>query len=101
MVLLEAWAHSKPVLMTPRCNLPEGFTCRAAFPILPQPDSLADGLKQLFHADRQTLQQMGARGHALVSARFAWPQLVSELKSVYRWLIGNGNAPKPDSVLTT
>ena len=25
MVILEAWAYGKPVLMTPQCNLPGGF----------------------------------------------------------------------------
>jgi hypothetical protein len=28
--VLEAWSHGKPVLMTPECNLPEGFTADAA-----------------------------------------------------------------------
>ncbi len=30
MVVLEAWACGKPVLMTPQCNLPEGFEAGAA-----------------------------------------------------------------------
>ncbi len=35
MVLLEAWACGKPVLMTPQCNLPEGFDAGAAVRIEP------------------------------------------------------------------
>jgi glycosyltransferase involved in cell wall biosynthesis len=30
MAVLEAWAHAKPVMLTPECNLPEGFTAEAA-----------------------------------------------------------------------
>ena len=30
LVVLEAWSHARPVLMTPECNLPEGFEKRAA-----------------------------------------------------------------------
>jgi glycosyltransferase involved in cell wall biosynthesis len=33
MAVLEAWAHAKPVLMTPECNLPEGFATGAALQI--------------------------------------------------------------------
>jgi glycosyltransferase involved in cell wall biosynthesis len=38
MVVLEAWAHSLPVLMTPQCNLPEGFAARAAIKVEPSVD---------------------------------------------------------------
>src|SRR5665213_3827833 len=33
MVVLEAWANSKPVIMTPECNLPEGFQAGAALKV--------------------------------------------------------------------
>jgi len=33
MTVLEAWAYAKPVLMTPECNLPEGFAAGAAVQI--------------------------------------------------------------------
>ena len=41
MVLLEAWAFGKPVLMTPQCNLPEGFEAGAAVRIEPDEESIA------------------------------------------------------------
>ena len=98
MALLEAWAHRKPVLMTPQCNLPEGFAAGAALPILPQAGAIAIGLRQLFQTNRETLQAMGSRGFAIASTRFAWPKIVAELKSVYFWM--TAQAPKPDCVLT-
>src|SRR6476646_1144661 len=47
MAVLEAWAHAKPVLMTPECNLPEGFATGAALQIGTSPEEIAAGLKQL------------------------------------------------------
>src|SRR5438876_8714841 len=47
MTVLEAWAHAKPVLMTPECNLPEGFAAGAALEIGSSPEGIAAGLKQL------------------------------------------------------
>ena len=98
MGLLEAWAHRKPVLMTPQCNLPAGFAGGAAFPILPRADAIEIGLRQLFQTNRETLEAMGSRGFAIASTRFAWPKIVTELKSVYYWM--TVDAPKPDCVLT-
>ena len=97
MGVLEAWAHAKPILMTPQCNLPEGFLAGAAFSILPQPDAIVVGLDRLFRTDHQVLEAMGSRGLAIVSARFAWPKIAAELKSVYYWMAGI--APKPECVL--
>jgi glycosyltransferase involved in cell wall biosynthesis len=44
MAVLTAWAYGRPVLMTPHCNLPEGFAAQAALAIDPEPDSIAKGL---------------------------------------------------------
>ena len=38
MAVLEAWALAKPVLMTPECNLPEGFEANAALRIGTTPE---------------------------------------------------------------
>jgi poly(glycerol-phosphate) alpha-glucosyltransferase len=48
MVVLEAWAYGKPVLMTPECNLPEGFAAGAAIRIETNVESIAAGLRKLF-----------------------------------------------------
>ena len=50
MVVLEAWAYGKPVLMTPECNLPEGFAANAAIRMEPSAESIALGLRELFCA---------------------------------------------------
>jgi glycosyltransferase involved in cell wall biosynthesis len=96
MVVLEAWAHGKPVLMTPECNLPEGFGADAALRIEPSVDSIARGLATLFQSARSDLQATGSRGRELVAERFAWPKIAIEMKSVYEWILGGGQ--KPDCV---
>jgi poly(glycerol-phosphate) alpha-glucosyltransferase len=94
MVILEAWAYGKPVLMTPQCNLPEGFAADAAIRIEPNAESLAQGLHTLFQSSISDLQSTGARGRALVAGRFAWPKIATEMKSVYEWLLGGGAKPE-------
>jgi poly(glycerol-phosphate) alpha-glucosyltransferase len=97
MVILEAWAYGKPVLMTPQCNLPEGFTADAAIRIEPNAESLAQGLHTLFQFSISDLQATGSRGRALVAARFNWARCAREMVEVYRWLLGSG--PKPECVV--
>jgi poly(glycerol-phosphate) alpha-glucosyltransferase len=93
MVVLEAWAHRKPVLMTPACNLPEGFAHRAALRIDPDSKGIATGLHQLFAFSSTELERMGESGRALVQTRFAWPRLADEMASVYRWILDGGTKP--------
>jgi poly(glycerol-phosphate) alpha-glucosyltransferase len=105
MVILEAWAYGKPVLMTPECNLPEGFAASAAIRIeqsaadrdplsVVVAPSLVDGLRELLDAPRSTLHALGANGRSLVERRFTWPTLAGQLKTTYEWMLGSG--PRPD-----
>jgi poly(glycerol-phosphate) alpha-glucosyltransferase len=93
MVVLEAWAHGKPVLMTPECNLPEGFEAGAAMEIEPISESIAEVLKQFLALSDAERARMGANGRELVSKRFAWPVIAGEMAIVYRWLAGY--TPRP------
>ncbi len=93
MVVLEAWAHAKPVLMTPACNLPEGFTHRAALRVDPTPESLAPGLREVLALSSTELEVMGEQGRALVRKRFTWRQVASDMASVYRWVLQGGSQP--------
>lgn len=96
MSVLEAWSYRKPVLMTPQCNLPEGFTESASLRIEPTPQGIEDGLETLFCMSRQELGTMGERGAQLVRKRFAWPRIAGDMARVYHWAVGGG--PKPDCV---
>ena len=93
MTVLEAWAHGLPVLMTPQCNLPEGFESRAAIQIHSDPSNIADGLRALTTMSAEDRRAMGQRGCELVSRRFEWSHIANDMAAVYRWVLGGGQTP--------
>jgi poly(glycerol-phosphate) alpha-glucosyltransferase len=94
MSVLEAWSYRKPVLMTPQCNLPEGFAASAAIEAQPDEISLTEGLAKIIDSTDEHLSSMGARGLDLVKRKFTWSKVADEMLSVYRWLVGGGTAPE-------
>jgi poly(glycerol-phosphate) alpha-glucosyltransferase len=94
MAVLEAWAHAKPVLMTPECNLPEGFAAGAALQIGTTPKEIGAGLKQLAEMSDDDRRAMGACGRTLVATKFSWPQIGEQMRSVYDWVLGSGPTPQ-------
>lgn len=99
MAVLEAWSYGLPVVMTPQCNLPEGFAAGAALRVEAAPEALARGLGELFAMSNAQRRELGARGRALVEHRFCWPRLAEQMRSVYAWVLGGGAAP--ECVVTT
>jgi poly(glycerol-phosphate) alpha-glucosyltransferase len=96
VAVLEAWSWRLPVLMTPQCNLPEGFAEGAAIRVDPNVESLTQGLRALFRMSKSEREEMAARGRRLVELRFSWPVVAEQMVSVYRWVLGAG--PRPDCV---
>lgn len=94
MVVLEAWAAAKPVLMTEECNLAEGFASNAAIRIGSDAEGIASGMKQLFTTPAVERYVMGEHGLALVKRRFAWPVVARQLREVYAWVASGGSAPE-------
>ena len=93
MVVLEAWAHGKPVLMTPECNLPVGFKQGAAIQIETTPKSIAEGLSSFFSAPEASRKQMGEKGLILIREFFTWPKIGNNLIQVYNWILKGGKKP--------
>lgn len=93
MTVLEAWSYGLPVLMTPQCNLPEGFQAQAALPIDPEPEHIAQGLITFFTMTDYERAAMGERGRALIEQRFNWPSIAEQMMSVYCWVLGQGERP--------
>ncbi|MEW6602154.1 MAG: glycosyltransferase, partial [Nitrospirota bacterium] len=96
-VILESWSFSLPVLMTPQCNLPEGFNTKAAIRILPTEEGISTGLEQLFTLSDHELHTMGAKGRSLVQEKFNWRRIGRNMRSTYQWIISGGSPP--DDVL--
>jgi len=96
MAVLEAWAYRLPVLMTPQCNLPEGFAAKAALQMAPEAASISVALKKLFDMTESERRTMGDKGRRLVEERFTWPTMAASMRTVYAWVLGQG--AKPDCV---
>ncbi len=96
MVVLEAWAYSKAVLMTRECNLSMGFEAQAALEIRPSQDGIAEGLRSLFSIKDEAREKMGLRGKELVATHFNWVTIADQMHAVYEWVLGGG---KPSSIL--
>jgi poly(glycerol-phosphate) alpha-glucosyltransferase len=94
MVVLEAWAHGRPVLMTTACNLPEGASAGAAVIVDPGMEDMAEGLAQLVSMSDGERTAMGQRGRDLVERQFSWPKIAAEMLTVYRWVVGGGARPQ-------
>ena len=97
MAVLEAWSYGLPVIMTPQCNLPEGFEHGAAVCAEPDPRSLAAAIRCLLRMPESERREMGGRGRRLVEQRFSWPRIGHEMKRVYEWVLGD--APMPACIL--
>jgi poly(glycerol-phosphate) alpha-glucosyltransferase len=98
MVVLEAWSHQLPVVMTPQCHLPEGFEAGAAICTEPEVASIVETLEILFSMDQADRKRMGYRGHQLVAERFGWSKIGTQMHEVCQWLLGEAN--RPDCLLT-
>jgi poly(glycerol-phosphate) alpha-glucosyltransferase len=93
MAVLEAWSYGLPVLKTPACNIPEGFAADAAVRVEPNADAIATGLERLIAMPPAERAAMGERGRALVEERFTWPRVAEQMHAVYRWILGQREAP--------
>ena len=94
MSVLEAWSYGLPVVMTPECNLPEGFASHAALEIRSGEGSFqgADfsfqhGLRALLEMSDRERAAMGMMGRRLVEDRFTWPKVAEQMKEVYESLL--------------
>jgi poly(glycerol-phosphate) alpha-glucosyltransferase len=94
MSALEAWSYGLPVVMTPECNLPEGFASQAALEIRNGEKSFQGsdfsfqhGLRTLLEMSDQERAAMGMSGRRLVEERFTWPRVAAQMTEVYESLL--------------
>jgi poly(glycerol-phosphate) alpha-glucosyltransferase len=90
MSVLEAWAYGLPVVMTPECNLPEGFVSGAALEIRNEEMENASwqGIKSLLDMSDSDRIQMGRCGRRLVEEKFIWPKVAAQMKRLYEEILG-------------
>ena len=90
MSVLEAWAYGLPVVMTPECNLPEGFASQAALEIQNAEKGNAkwEGLRALLDMSDSDRIEMGKKGRRLVEEKFTWPRVAAQMRSLYEEILG-------------
>ena len=93
--ILEAMGVGLPVVVTTACNLPEVEQYQAGWQIEPTLDHLTSALAELLHNSPVENSGVGARGAALVRARYTWPTVARQMADVYRWVAGG---PPPRDV---
>jgi poly(glycerol-phosphate) alpha-glucosyltransferase len=92
MSVLEAWAFGLPVVMTPECNLPEGFENQAALEIRNSElgNSIWEGLRTLLEMSDSERREMGVRGRKLVEEKFNWPKVAARMREIFEDLLERG-----------
>lgn len=93
MAVLEAWSYQLPTLITPQCNLPEGFKHKAAIQIDPVPESIAEGINSLIRMSAQEQQVLSQNGYNLVLSKFTWEQVARDTFELYKWVTSQGEKP--------
>jgi poly(glycerol-phosphate) alpha-glucosyltransferase len=96
MTVLEAWSWGLPVIMTPQCNIPEGFKYNAAIKISNNKNSVKEGILTLLTMNPDKQKKMGSNGKHLVEKSFTWELSALKMQELYTWL--NEGGKKPDFV---
>lgn len=89
MSVLEAWAYGLPVVMTPECNLPEGFASGAALEVRNSEMGNArwEGLRFLLDMTDPERRGMGMQGRRLVEGKFTWPRVAGRMREIFGELV--------------
>jgi poly(glycerol-phosphate) alpha-glucosyltransferase len=93
MIVIEAWAHSLPTLITRHCNLPEGALAGAAIEVGTDPESLCHGIASFMEMSPQQRNAMGESARRLAQTRFGGATVATAMKDVYMWAVGGSTCP--------
>ncbi|HEV7620834.1 MAG TPA: glycosyltransferase, partial [Flavisolibacter sp.] len=96
LAALDAWAFGKYSILTPECNLPDGYEEGITKRIEANPDSIAQGLRELFLMPESELSELGNRARDYVSKEYSWTNIAAKMVEMYNWV--SGSAPAPASI---
>jgi len=94
MTVLEAWSYALPVIMTPACNIPEGFENDAALSVDPNIESIEKGLLTFFKLSNEERLKMGNNGYQMVKEQFTWDVSAKKMLRLYDWVLNGGEKPE-------
>jgi glycosyltransferase involved in cell wall biosynthesis len=91
LVVVEAWAHKKPVVVSGTIGLAETISAEKAGIVvnLSDPEALAKAVAKLL-SDKRLSKSMGTRGFQVVKKEFTWEKIVDKLEEVYRSVAEKG-----------
>lgn len=84
IAVLEAWAHSLPVLKTRECNIHEAFDLGAAMEITTDPTEMARKIEEFINKPADARRAMGKSGLRLVEDRFDWASIAENMAVTYQ-----------------
>lgn len=97
MVVLEAMARGKPVLVTEATPIEEITTHRAGIKTGFSLQERATGLAEFLRLPPEELRRMGAAGRMIVEGSYRWGHIANMTHELYAWLLGHRSVP-PDFV---
>lgn len=83
LTILEAWAAGVPAIMTPECNLPEGFSQGAALRTGHDGETIARTLFQAFNLEPAVYQAMTVAGRKLAAESFSVDAVLPQMLALY------------------
>lgn len=97
IVIAEALACDVPVITTRGAPWEDLIAHQCGWWIEVGVEPLARALRESMGLSDAQRYGMGQRGCSLVAAKYLWPGIAQNMKSVYQWLLGGG--PKPGCVV--
>ena len=97
IVVAEALAHGLPVLTTTGAPWSILRDSGCGWWVDATVDGITEGLRRATILDPETLRSMGAKGRALVSAKFGWKRVADLMLSTYEAILADTIANNPAS----
>lgn len=82
-VLLEASAHSLPIITTQEANFKELFEAGGSVLTAPDAGALETTLSEFFNRSGENRRAIGLRGRALMEAQYTWDAIANQWLSIY------------------
>ncbi len=98
VAVLEAMGMGLPVIVTEPCNMPEVEEFRTGWQIKPDLQALIVALGQVLQNPPLKNEIIGRLGARLVSTRYAWNNVGTQMQDVYHWIQGGPMPPTVDVI---
>lgn len=91
IAVLTAWAFGVPTIITPECNLSEGYENNAAIKIQTNIESIKEGISHFINLPDANTKSMQLASRNLAETKFSWKVMAEKLERVYAWSLNSSN----------